>query len=342
MEDLTSGAMSQLNAHLDRGWDLVAKGDFAGAKLSAEKSLEVDEASPEAHHLLGYIYQVEGRAEEALEHYRTALELDEGFVDAMLHAADVLVHPLNDLDGALALVREALEWMGEDEVDLRADATLLEIDIHLMRQDEEAARKAVRALPDGPFENPAIGLQVGRARFDVGDLEGAEPLITAAAEAEPPTSDALYYLALLREAKKDQPGALLAFLASRELDAVTPPPPWALPAAQFEGRVRAALEKLTPEITAPIEGALVVVTALPGAEVVAEGVDPRQPLLLDALSSPDEPPRVGRIFVYKRNIERVAAGLFQLDDEIVRALTNELRATFEALPQRGDGSDEEE
>lgn len=331
MEDEHSEPMGQLSAHLDRGWDLVNKGDFSGAMLSAEKSLELDESSPEAHHLIGYIYQAEGRAEEALEHYRAALELDEGFVDAMLHAAEVLVHPMNDLDEALVLVREALEWLGEDEADLRADAMLLQVDIHLFRGEKEAARKIVQSMPPGPFENPAIGLQVGRALFDVGDLEGAAPLIEAAVESTPHNTDSQYYLALLRDAQEDAPAALLAFLSSRELDLAAPPPPWNLPPNQFEGRVKSALSQLTPELTRPIEGALVVITELPGAEVVAEGVDPRQPILLDALSEPEEPPKVGRVFIYKRNIERVAAGLFQLDDEIARAIEAELRATFTRL-----------
>ncbi len=333
MEDDTLTAMSQLDAHLDRGWDLVAKGDFQGATLSAEKSLELDDGSPEAHHLLGYIYQAEGRAEEALEHYRAAIELDEGFVDAMLHAAEVMLHPVGDLDGALELVREALEWLTDEDADLRAEAMLLEIDVLLVRKDEEAAKKIARALPEGPFENPGVGLQVGRARLDVGDVDGAAPAIEAAAEAMPQSSDAHYYLALLREAQKDQTAAMLAFLASRELDAATPDPPWTLTPRQFEGRVRSALGQLPEALTRVIEGALVVVTELPGAEVVAEGVDPRQPLLLDALSGPEEPPKVGRIFVYKGNIERLAAGLFQLDAEIARALEAELVATFEGLAE---------
>lgn len=340
MNDEHSEPMGQLSAHLDRGWDLVNKGDFSGAMLSAEKSLELDESSPEAHHLIGYIYQAEGRAEEALEHYRAAIELDEGFVDAILHAAEVLVHPMGELDEALVLVREALEWLGDEEADLKADVMLLEVDIHLFRGNKEAARKVVQSMPAGPFENVAIGLQVGRARFDVGDLEGAAPLIEAAVEAMPHNTDTQYYLALLREAQKDSPGALLAFLSSRELDLATPPPPWNLPPAQFEGRVKSALGKLTAELTTPIEGALVVITELPGAEVVAEGVDPRQPILLDDLSAPGAPPKVGRVFIYKRNIERVAAGLFQLDEEIARAIQAELRATFTELKPPAEPAEE--
>ena len=241
--------MGQLAAHLDRGWDLVSRGDFAGAMVSAEKSLEIDEASPEAHNLMGYIYQAEGRAEDAIAHYRTAIELDESFVDPMLNAAELLVHPLRDLDAALAMVREARSWLEGASVDERADALLLEADIHLMRGDKVAAASVVREVPDGPFENPRISLAVGRARLDVGDVDGALTLIHQATAQQNPSSDAFYYLGLALEAKKDKTGALIAFLQSRELEGTSEPPPWTLPLRQFEGRVQAALSQLPAEVS---------------------------------------------------------------------------------------------
>ena len=79
--------MDQFTAHLDRGWDLVHRGDLRGAQLSAEKSLEVDPQAPEAHNLLGYVKAAQGQAEDALELYRTAIALDDTFVEAMLNAA---------------------------------------------------------------------------------------------------------------------------------------------------------------------------------------------------------------------------------------------------------------
>ena len=64
--------MDQLSAHLDRGWDLIQKGDLRGARASARRALEADKDSPEAHNLLGYVAAQEGDADEALEHYRQA------------------------------------------------------------------------------------------------------------------------------------------------------------------------------------------------------------------------------------------------------------------------------
>ena len=46
--------MDQFSAHLDRGWDLVQRGDAYGAEHSARRALELNGESPEAYNLLGY------------------------------------------------------------------------------------------------------------------------------------------------------------------------------------------------------------------------------------------------------------------------------------------------
>ena len=94
---------------------LVTRGDLSGAMKSAEKSLEIDETAPEVHNLMGFIRAHEGRAEEAVEHYERAIELDESFVEAMLNAAEVKLHPLRDWDGAIAMIDEALDWIDDAE-----------------------------------------------------------------------------------------------------------------------------------------------------------------------------------------------------------------------------------
>ena len=104
--------MDQFTAHLDRGWDLVNRGDLAGALISAQKSLEINAESPEAHNLIGYIHQAEGRSDDALDHYKQAIAIDDTYVEAMLNAAEVLIHGLQDVDGGLAMLDEALGTLG--------------------------------------------------------------------------------------------------------------------------------------------------------------------------------------------------------------------------------------
>jgi Flp pilus assembly protein TadD len=327
--------MDQFAAHLDRGWDLVSRGDLAGALLSAEKTVELDAQSPEAHNLMGYVLAAEGRSEEAVDHYRQAIDLDDTFVEAMLNAAEVLIHPLHDHEGALALIEDALELSeGDDEV---ADAMLLKFDAFLHAGDRDGAKRVIAALPDGPFENPNLDFLIGRARFETGDAEGAEPRIRAAIEREAEHAEARYYLGLVLEAKGDLRGATVAFLQTRDLDLAQGDAPWALPVEQFERRVQQALAALDEALRNVVDGALVVVSDLPGVEVLADGVDPRLGVLLDGLSTEKQAPRAERVFVYQRNIERAAGGVSELDEELQHSLEAEIFAAFPALaPAAGD------
>ena len=102
--------MDQLSAHLDRGWDLAQKGDAAGASACAKRALELDPQSPEVHNLLGYTSALAGDSDDALEHYRQAIALDETYLEAMLNAAEVLMHPLGEWDEATDLCDDALEY----------------------------------------------------------------------------------------------------------------------------------------------------------------------------------------------------------------------------------------
>ncbi|MCS6856273.1 MAG: tetratricopeptide repeat protein [Sandaracinaceae bacterium] len=85
--------MDQLNAHIDRAWDRMAAGDLGAALRSAERAAALAPDSPEVHNLLGYVLAAHGRFEEAIEHYKQAIELDESYVEAMLNAAEIMLHP---------------------------------------------------------------------------------------------------------------------------------------------------------------------------------------------------------------------------------------------------------
>jgi tetratricopeptide (TPR) repeat protein len=329
--------MDQFTAHLDRGWDLVGRGDYAGALISAQKSLELDAESPDAHNLLGFIHQAEGRAEDALEHYRQAIAIDETYVEAMLNAAEVLIHSLRDYDAGLAMVEEALDFAeGDDEV---ADALLLRFDALMQQGNRDGAAAVAAKLPEGPFENSQLDFMIGRAKFETGDLDGAEKHLELAVTHEGPSGDAFYYQGLVREARGDLRGATLAFLQAREADLNAPRPSWSLSASSFERKVQNAVRKLPTALAEAIDGALVVVSDIPGPEVVAEGVDPHIGVLIDDLQDAGGRPvaneaqaeRAGRVFVYQRNIERWAETAQDVEDEILQTLEHELALSFPEL-----------
>jgi Flp pilus assembly protein TadD len=339
--------MDQFSAHLDRGWDLVQRGDAAGAESSARRALELDGDSPEAYNLLGFAAALAGDYEEAAEHYRQAIALDDCYLEALLNAAELCIHPLGEFEEAERLCDDALELA--DDAEERVDALLLKFDALLGQGNTEAARVLCQRLPLGPFENPAHTFLTGRALFEVGEPQKAEPLLEAAVTATPENAEAFYYLGLLRDEQSKPELALAAFVRTRELDILAPAPAFALSLDAFKNAVASAVEGIEPNLRELIGEREVFVDALPGIEVVADGVDPRALLLIDSLelmagAGPDHAegksfpvratePRPGslRLFVYQQNVERMLGGVEQLVTELTLAIGQELEAHLKHL-----------
>ncbi len=330
--------MDQFSAHLDRGWDLVQRGDTRGAEASARRALELDPSSPEAHNLLGYVAALEGDGEEAIENYRQAIALDETYLEAMLNAAEVYIHPLGDFDQAIDMCDQALDLAEvEEEV---IDALLLKFDALLAKADMEAAAQVVAKIPPGPYENPNHSFLVGRALFEIGQVERATPLIEESVTKETAHPEAQYYLGLVRDEQGDMRGATQAFLMAREIDVSMGLPPWAPGREEFVAIAQKAIQALNPVLRRYIDGADVFISDAPGVELVAEGVDPRALIILDGLMLEDdfaldlglhhmhdEPPCT-RVFIYAINVVRLAGNAEAIEHEITAALEREISATF--------------
>jgi tetratricopeptide (TPR) repeat protein len=299
----------QFTAHLDRGWDLAQKGDAAGAIACARRALELDPQSPEVHNLMGFASALDGEAEEALEHYRLAIALDETYFEAMLNAAEVMIAPLGEYDSAIAQIEEALDYAETDEE--VADCVLLKVDALMAKGDYEEAKRAMKMLPDGPVGGPTYLFLIGRAWYELGQIDKAAPLIEQAVRADPQSADAHYYLGLVRDEQGDARGATGA------------PSP-----ETFTTLVGTAIEKLDAVLARYVRGSEVYVVDLPGAELVVDGVDPRALLVIDTPPTEEGAPARVRLFVYQRNVERAAGSLEAMDAELASALEREVAAVF--------------
>jgi tetratricopeptide (TPR) repeat protein len=315
-------AMDQFSAHMDRAWDLVSAGDTLGARSSARHAQEIDPDNPEVHNLLGYISAADGDADDALEHYRQAMALDDEYLEPMLNAAEVLVHPLGEFDEAISLCDEALEisLSAEEQV----DALMLKFDALLGKGDREGAGRLLADVPEGPYEAANYEFLIGRAHYDVGQTEPAAGHLGKALAADPEHADAHYYLGILADDRGDIAGAVEHYSLVRELDRRAPRPAWSLALGEFRKAVDEALGKLSAELTAHVEGAKVFCAEAPGMELVADGCDPRIPVLLDGL----EQKGAARLFVYQRNVERTVHGVAMLKQELPILIAREIEAVF--------------
>jgi tetratricopeptide (TPR) repeat protein len=319
--------MDQFSAHLDRGWDMVQRGDTRSAEASARKALEIDPHSPEAYNLLGYVAALEGDSAEAIENYRQAVALDDTYMEAMLNAAEVYIHPLGEFDEAIAMCEQALNLSETDEETI--DTLLLVFDAMLGKGEVDAARAVIARMPSGPYENANHTFLVGRALYEIGEIARALPLVEEAARRDPNHSESWYFLGLIRDERGDAQAATECFLRARELDLREPAVAWSATREQFHKTVKAALDSLQDVYRRFVAEAEVYVSEVPGIELVADGIDPRALLLLDGLSSAEAPgPACSRVFVYQRNLERVAGCPDRVEQEIQSALQREISAIF--------------
>lgn len=326
--------MDQLSAHLDRGWDLAQRGDAPGANACAKRALELDPQSPEVHNLLGYTAALTGESDEALEHYRQAIALDETYLEAMLNAAEVLMHPLGEWDEAIELCDDALDY-AETKEEI-ADCLLLRVDALLGKGDVEEAKKCMSRLPEPPFETSSYVFLIGRAFYELGESEKALPYIEEAVRTDPEHADAHYYLGLLRDDSGDVRSAVEAFLRSRALDLGRAPPAWAPSPDAFAQLVRRVIQGLDALLARFVRDADVYIVDVPGAELVVDGVDPRAMVIVDArppeeldnddAGRPSSPS--ARLFIYQRNVERAAGSATSLEPELATALEREITAVY--------------
>jgi Flp pilus assembly protein TadD len=68
--------------HLDLAYEHNERGEFAEALIECDAALAADPGPAEAHNLRGMVLEALGRPDEALEAYRTAVELEPEFGDA--------------------------------------------------------------------------------------------------------------------------------------------------------------------------------------------------------------------------------------------------------------------
>lgn len=354
--------MDAITAHLDRGWDLLGRGDTMAARVSAHHILQLDGESPEGHTLLGAIMAAEGEPEEAMELFRRALDNEPEYVDALLYAAEIAIHPLADFEQALKFCDEAEELVAEGEEEA-LDVWLLRAEACIAAGSRGMANRALDALPKPPYPDPAYNLRVGRLCLDLERREQAVALLEQALEQPSSRVDAHYFLGVALEQEGKSLEALAHLFSVHALDKETPRPRWALDDAAFESLFERVLTAVPAPYTEQILGVPHRVEDVPPLELVAEGLDPRAAVFFAGM-----PPRaeegdgaarrrrgatpaaaevsavLAAIFVYKRNVERFAGSAAAVRGELYRAVVQELSFFFglddEGLDELLDAEDQ--
>jgi tetratricopeptide (TPR) repeat protein len=238
----------QLDARLDRGWDLLGKGSLPAAEKCAREALVMEPECPEAHVLLGQIELQRGRPDRAMGRFRKAIDLDPDYAEAYLSGAEVALLELDDPEQALELAEEVVT-RADDQAEY-LDAVLLKVEALLAMDEDEAdgrARDALREVPDD-LEDPALGLRAGHAWLDLERYDQAERHYRQVVQKDPKLADGWHGLGMCAEGRDDHDAMVEAWLKARELDLEAPPAPWQLSEAEFESVAAESLDSLPDHI----------------------------------------------------------------------------------------------
>jgi predicted Zn-dependent protease with MMP-like domain len=325
------GENDELGALLDRGWELLGKNEWEAAAISAREALAIEGRSPEALTLIGAVHAAKGEEDEALASYRKAMKADPEYVAPLLYCAELLVWPREEYDEALRLIEKALE-RADDEDDF-VDAVLLKAEtIMAMEADPREIRDTLEELPPVDFEDGGFHLRAARVWVELEDDVAAEEQYKKAldrlGDGAAESGDIWHGLGLVYELREDRASQVRAWLKVRELDLAADPPEFSMTDEQFEAVAEETLAELPDRIRSLLANVPIVSGDYPSLEIVAEGNDPRMLGFFSGVPYPEKsavgsPPHLDCVFLYKRNIERVASDLEEVHKEIRITLLHE-------------------
>jgi predicted Zn-dependent protease with MMP-like domain len=317
------------NDELDRAWQLLEQGDVDGARKLADRLAPSLPEDGKADLLLlrAACAREEGKSEEALALLAETIKVDAEWVTPELWTAELLMSEGRP-EEALPHAARALDLADEEDEFLEALAVKAGIEIELGQLP--AARKTLGELPaaDEVQLDPVWSLEIGYLLLAVEDAAEARRRFQALADADPELSDAWYGVGLAAEAQDDENGKRDAWTRVLKLDERRPLEEPLLSEAEMAAVAEEALGELPERARKLIENVPILVADLPARADVATGLDPRLLGLFSGTSHPDNTsmggqPQLTQILLFRKNLERVAADVEELREEIRTTLLHE-------------------
>ena len=312
---------------LDTAWERLEDGDVEGARSAAAR-LPADD--PEVLLLRAACAREEGKDEEALALLEQAATLDREWATPEIWAAELLAMNPERMREALAHAERAVDR--SDDEDEFLEAVVLKAGLEVDLGKTEAARKTLAALPpaDQVSGDPEWALETAHLFLAVNDGAEARRRLQLMVDADPSNGDAHYGLGLAAEALGDEEGKRTSWSRSLRIDEMRPIEDPLLSEAEMEKVAEDALGELPERARNLIANVPIVLTDLPSREDVAAGLDPRllglfegSPYSEGSGSGLGGQPHLTRVLLFRKNLERAAADVEELREEIRTTLLHE-------------------
>jgi len=307
----------RLQGDLERGWAALDDGDLELAAQCVERCQRIDRAHADVIALDAAIAEASGDAERALARYHELMAALPDEAGPRIAIARLQLAELGDADAALASLDPAFELIDDDQ--LLIEAIIVRCDALLALGDDAGARETLAELASTPLDDARLALELAELAHAAGDPALARQWIELArADAEVET-DALHLLGSVRAAADDLRGAAEVWQTVRARDAAEPPGELAISEDALEQIASDALAELPPEVRGHLARVPILIDDAPNEAMVADGVDPRLLGLFQGTplsDAGDLAPSVTQIWLFRRNLERIAHDLDHLAEEV--------------------------
>jgi predicted Zn-dependent protease with MMP-like domain len=248
----------------------------------------------------------------------------------------------DECERAIELAREAIEIQPDDfEGYFVAGVAFHELGDY--RRALDYLRQSAALSPDDPL----VKTYEARVRFFLGEEEEAEKMLRWAVKKDPELADAYYWLSMVVERRGRYAEADEFLAACARLDPERYPRPCRMTRAELERDLNQVVKELPPPIAGAVGELTMLIEDLPSRELLADGDDRLAPDILGLFvgtslreasvwGHPHEP---NIVYLFKRNLERVATSRDELIEEarvtLIHEIGHYLGLDEEDLAERG-------
>ncbi len=324
----------------DRYWDCLDHAMEASSGGRTEEALAwLDEAlkahpgGAEAHNGRGEILWDEGKVDPALYEFELAAMADPKFATAHLNRAELLIEELGEYEQAL----QHLDDLLAGRTDLPRPDRGTEAEIHYLKSkalfyldDLEGALFLVRRASKTSGDVAVYRAFEGQILFELGRFAEARRFLEQAVILDSDSAHAHYHLGLVLERLDEDEVAQAAFASANARDPEHYPLPTPMDEAAFRRAASDAIANIPRSIRELVEHVPVLVREFPDTELIEqENVSPQILGLFSGVPRTEaavtaQARDVDRVFLFKRNLEKVCRTHAELVEQIQITVKHEI------------------
>jgi predicted Zn-dependent protease with MMP-like domain len=313
---------------LDQAVEASSGGRIEEALTWLDEALKHNPQGAEAHNGRGEILWDHGRYDESLREFTRATENQPDFHPAQLNRVELLIEEFQEHEDALdqcdALLAQSLDAGIEAEVYYLKAKAVFYLD------DLQGALFLVRRALKTTGEVAIYRSFDGQIQFELGRFAEAKRSLDTAVAMDPEAGHAVYHLALVFERLDATEEADKAFACANALDPERYPIPTRIDEASFRKAAAQAFDNLPRSIREYVEDVPLLIEDWPSEDLMSgENVSPQ--ILGIYLGIPrtelqvtDQPEDLTRVILFKRNLEKICRDRGDLIEQIQITLRHEI------------------